>query len=283
MEGYRRVAPLRPVAPYVGGKKQLAARLVALIEQVPHATYAEPFVGMGGVFLRRSVAPKAEVINDASGDVANLFRVLREHYAPLMDLLRFRFTSRRDFDRLTATDPATLTDLQRAVRFLYLQRLAFGGKVAGRNFGVALRIPGRFDVTRLEPMLAELSERLADVVIENLGYAEFLDRYDAPDTLFYLDPPYFGSEDYYGAGLFERADFDRLAARLAALRGPFILSINDAPEIRAIFAAFALETVELTYTLAGADAASDARELIVTPPGLPRAATARDLFGDRVG
>jgi DNA adenine methylase len=278
MEGYRRVAPMRPVAPYVGGKKQLAARLVALIEQVPHATYAEPFVGMGGVFLRRSVAPKAEVVNDASGDVANLFRILREHYAPLMDLLRFTFASRRDFERLLATDPATLTDLQRAVRFLYLQRLAFGGKVAGRNFGVSLRMPGRFDVTRLEPMLAELAERLAGVVIENLGYAEFLDRYDADDTLFYLDPPYFGSEDYYGAGLFERADFARLASQPAALRGRFILSINDAPEIRAIFAAFALEAVELSYTLAGSDAAQDVRELIVTPHDLPRAERAATLF-----
>jgi DNA adenine methylase len=278
MEGYRRVAPMRPVAPYVGGKKQLAARLVALIEQVPHATYAEPFVGMGGVFLRRSVAPKAEVINDASGDVANLFRILREHYSPLMDLLRFTFAARRDFERLLATDPATLTDLQRAVRFLYLQRLAFGGKVAGRNFGVSLRMPGRFDVTRLEPMLAELSERLAGVVIENLDYAEFLDRYDADDTLFYLDPPYFGSEDYYGKGLFGRDDFGRLATRLAALRGPFILSINDAPEVRVLFAAFALEAVELSYTLPGSDAAQDVRELIVTPRGLPRTERAATLF-----
>ncbi len=278
MDYYRRVAPLRPVAPYVGGKKQLAGRLVALIAEIPHATYAEGFVGMGGVFLRRSAAPKAEVINDASGDVANFFRVLREHYAPMMDLLRFTFTARRDFERLLATDPAGLTDLQRAVRFLYLQRVAFGGKVAGRNFGVALRMPGRFDVTRLEPMLAELAERLGGVVIENLHYAEFLDRYDAQDTLFYLDPPYFGSEDYYGKGMFERADFARLAVRLAALRGPFILSINDVPEVRETFAAFDQEAVDLSYTLPGSDAAQDVRELIVTPRGLPRAARPATLF-----
>jgi DNA adenine methylase len=109
MDSYRPVAPLRPVAPYVGGKKRLAARLVESIESVPHATYAEAFVGMGGVFLRRRFAPRAEAINDYSGDVANFFRVLREHYAPLMDLLRYRFTSRREFERLAAVDPATLT------------------------------------------------------------------------------------------------------------------------------------------------------------------------------
>lgn len=116
------------------------------------------------------------------------------------------------------------------------------------------------------------------MIIECLPYGEFLERWDAEDTLFYLDPPYFGSEDYYGAGLFERADFGRLAARLARLRGPFILSINDAPETREIFGAFAIETVELSYTLPGADAAQDARELIVTPRSLPRRERAATLF-----
>lgn len=70
-----------------------------MIEQVPHRTYAELFVGMGGVFLRRSIAPPVEVINDLSGDVVTFFRILQRHYVPFMDLLRFRFTSRAEFER----------------------------------------------------------------------------------------------------------------------------------------------------------------------------------------
>lgn len=66
------VDPVKPVAPYIGGKRNLAKRLVALIETVPHRTYAEPFVGMGGVFLRRRLRPPAEVINDWSRDIYNL-------------------------------------------------------------------------------------------------------------------------------------------------------------------------------------------------------------------
>lgn len=273
----RRVASTRPVAPYIGGKKQLAGRLAAMIQAVPHEVYCEPFVGMGGVFLRRSRVPNAEVINDFSGDVVNFFRICQEHYTPLMDLLRYRFTSRREFERLTATDPATLTDLHRAVRFLYLQRLAFGGKVAGRSFGVSPELPGRFDVTKLEPMLADLSERLAGVTIENLPYGEFIGRYDKPGTLFYLDPPYFGSEDYYGKGSFGRPDFARLAAQLAGIDGLFILSVNDAPEIRATFSAFDIEAVDLTYTVNDGDGTA-ARELIITPAGLPRVRPAPGLF-----
>lgn len=70
------VAPLKGIAPYVGGKRHLAAQIVAAIERVPHTAYVEPFVGMGGVFFRRRARPRVEVINDASADVATLFRVL---------------------------------------------------------------------------------------------------------------------------------------------------------------------------------------------------------------
>ncbi len=69
-QAYRRVRPVHPAAAYIGGKKQLARRLVAMIAAVPHETYAEPFIGMGGVFLLRERAPKCEVINDIFGDVA---------------------------------------------------------------------------------------------------------------------------------------------------------------------------------------------------------------------
>lgn len=195
---FRPVAPVRPAAAYIGGKKRLAAELTRRIEAVPHATYAEPFVGMGGVFFRRAWAPACEVVNDISRDVATLFRILQRHYPQFMETLKFQITSRAEFERLAACDPSTLTDLERAARFLYLQRLAFGGKVAGRNFGVDTRGPARFDVTKLGPLLTEIHERLAGVIIECLPWADFLRRYDSPQTLFYLDPPYFGSEDDFG-------------------------------------------------------------------------------------
>jgi len=132
---YRQIAPVKPAAAYIGGKRQLAETIVKCIERIPHETYAEPFVGMGGVFLRRRKVPKGEIINDRSGDVATFFRILQRHYNPFMDMLRWQFTGRAEFERLLVSNPTTLTDLERAARFLYLQRTAFGGKVAGRNFG----------------------------------------------------------------------------------------------------------------------------------------------------
>lgn len=117
-------------------------------------------------------------------------------------------------------------------------------------------------MTRLAPMLEDVHERLAGVVLENLDWSDFLDRYDRPGTLFYLDPPYFGSEDDYGKALFRRDQFAALAAHLATIKGNFILSINDTPETRQIFAAFELREAELTYSIAGGKGAF-ARELIV--------------------
>ena len=194
-----------------------------------------------------------------------------------METLKFQITSRREFERLAATNADTLTDLERAGRFLYLQRLAFGGKVAGRNFGVDTGGPSRFDVTKLGPLLEEIHERLAGVVIECLSWSDFIERYDSPTTLFYLDPPYWGSESDYGAGVFTRADFIRLAVRLSSIAGKFILSVNDVPEMRDVLARFAIESVATRYTVAGGKW-SDVSEIIVNGPGRDVIAQVPDLL-----
>lgn len=122
------VSPCSPVAPYIGGKRNLADRIAGIISSIPHSTYAEAFVGMGGVFFRRSLRPAAEVINDYSRDVSNLFRILQRHYPQFLDTLKWQLCGRAEFDRLMKVDANTLTDLERAGRFLYLQRLALAGR-----------------------------------------------------------------------------------------------------------------------------------------------------------
>lgn len=254
------VQPVLPVAPWIGGKRNLARRICTLLDATPCTTYAEPFMGMGGIFLRRTSRPRAEVINDAGRDVANLFRILQRHYPQFLDTLRFQLTTRAEFYRLVDTNPDTLTDLERAARFLYLQRTAFGGKVSWRNFGVS---PGRFNLTTLEPMLEDLHSRLSGVVIECLDFAAFISRYDTPGTLFYLDPPYWGSEGDYGKHLFSRQDFQRLADGLRAIKGRFLLSINDVPAIRELFAWARLDEVQTTYTVGGNGQAKPGAELLI--------------------
>lgn len=261
------VAPTAPVAPWLGGKRNLARHICARIDAMDCTTYAEPFVGMGGVFLRRTRRPRCEVINDKGRDIANLFRILQRHYPQFLEVLRFQITTRSEFNRLVGTNPDTLTDLERAARFLYLQRIAFGGKVSGRNFGVSKDRPGRFNLTTLEPMLEDLHTRLAGVVIECLDWSEFLRRYDGPGTLFYLDPPYWGCEDDYGKAMFDRNDFARMANQLAAIQGRFLLSVNDVPQLRELFSWARIEAVTTTYSIGNHTGRGSVRaEVLISGP-----------------
>ncbi len=240
-----------PLAPWMGGKRNLAATIIKAIDLIPHRLYAEPFIGMGGIFFRRALRPKGEVINDISRDVVTLFRVLQRHYTAFADMMRWQLASRAEFERLAATDPETLTDLERAARFLYLQRMSFGGKVVRQTFGTVYDGPARFDVNKLMPMLEEVHDRLAGVIIERLPYAAFISRYDRQGTLFYLDPPYWGNETDYGAGIFVREDFQRLAEALRSLKGRFLMSLNDRKEVRDCFRDFNFRSLKTSYSVGG--------------------------------
>ncbi len=104
---------------------------------------------------------------------------------------------------------------------------------------------------------------MAGVIIECLGWAEFIDRWDRKGMLFYLDPPYWNGETDYGKGVFSRADFAALAKRLRRLKGRFILSINDLPEVRETFSGFKRAPVSLTYTISDRGSTA-AKELIIS-------------------
>lgn len=250
----------KPPAAYLGGKRNLAKPLCALIDAHPHRVYVEPFVGMGGVFLRRSSRPSVEIINDLSGDVANLFRIVRRHYQPFVDELHALPACRVEFERQKRVDPTTLTDIERAVRFLYLQRLAFGGVVEKRHFRVDRSAGSKFNLAKLRADLRALSRRLEPVIIEQMDYAEVIRRFDSAQTLFYLDPPYDGTVGY---GLdFGRDHFLAMAEQLGGIAGSFIMSINNTPFIREAFARFAIEEVETTWTVAQS-ASKRVTELII--------------------
>ncbi|MCT7666789.1 DNA adenine methylase [Shinella kummerowiae] len=258
------VSPVSPAAPYIGGKRVLSKTIIRKINAIAHDGYAEPFVGMGGIFLRRTMQPRMEAINDISGDVANLFRILQRHYPQFMEVLRFQITSRREYERLLKTDPSTLTDLERAARFLYLQRLAFGGKVQGQNFGVVRHGGGRFNLLKLAPLLEDIHERLAGVVIECLPWRTFMKRYDRPGMLFYLDPPYWGNERDYGIDAFGRNEFAEMAEALKALKGTFIVSLNAVQEVFDTFKDFRIEQVDCNYSIQGNGHRKPVREVIIS-------------------
>lgn len=256
------IQPIDPIAAYIGGKRKLSKKIIKKINQIPHKRYAEPFMGMGGVFLRRTQKPSVEIINDLNKDVINLFRVVQRHYNALLELCEYSLSSRDEFYRLRHIPREYLTDIERAYCFLYLQKHSFGGKV---DYGGLNINRGSFNKAVLHKKIKLLHHRLSGVFIECLPYEEFLDRQDKPDTLFYLDPPYYGTETYY-KDFFTKDDFQKLASLLKNLKGYFILSINDVPEIRALFKGFHFETVQIKYSC-NAKTTKQSQELIISNYG----------------
>lgn len=247
-----------------------------------HLTYVEPFAGAAALFFVKPPS-QVEVLNDINGEMVNLYRVVKHHLEELYKQFKWALTSRQNWEWLQSTPPETLTDVQRAARFLYLQKLAFGGKVDGQSFGYSVQSRPKFSIFSLEQDLADAHYRLSHTNIEHLDWADVVRRYDRPETLFYCDPPYLETEGY---GVeFGIEQYELLAHLAGSVQGHMLISINDHPEVRRIFSAFPVKEVDYEYTVGGSTRAAQVTELIygnwrggVVPP--PRGQ--RPLF-DQIG
>lgn len=227
----------------VGGKNRLAKRIINLFP--PHRCYVEPFAGGAQVFFHKP--PSAvEILNDLDGEIINFFRVCQSHPEELIRCLRYYLASRRWFELLKNTDPQILTDIHRAVRLFYIRKTAFGGRILSPTFGYGVSSLPRFRPSRIPDIITRTHQRLQNVQIEWLPYQQILKRYDSKQTLFYLDPPYWKLPYYHHN--FKDDDFIELAALMAGIKGKFILSLNSTPEVRELFQAFHITTVELSYS-----------------------------------
>lgn len=228
---------------YIGGKNRLARHIISLLPK--HTTYVEPFAGGAQVFFHKEPS-EVEVLNDLDGEIINFFRICQWHYEELVRYLRFCIVSRKLYDLLKNTDPKSLTDIQRAGRFFYLQKNCYGGLVLKQNYHYTITKRPNYTVSRVPEILKATHERLQRVQLECLPYEEILERYDRTTTLFYLDPPYYDRKLYRFN--FTHDDFVALNDRLRKLKGKFILSLNDVAEVRTIFSQFRIKPVKLAYS-----------------------------------
>jgi DNA adenine methylase len=229
--------------PYIGGKRRLAKRLIALIPE--HRTYVEPFAGGAQVFFHKPRSA-VEVLNDVDDEIVNFLRVVQRHPHELARWLRWQPASRRLFEWYQAPPPSSLTDIERAARFLYLQKNAWSGRVHRQNFHYSVAHTANYSPARLPARLIAAATRLDQVQIEHAPYEAVLRRYDADSSFFMCDPPYVGVNLYHYN--FSDQQFIELAAQLATLKGKFLLSVNDCPQAREWFGRFHTRPIALTYT-----------------------------------
>jgi DNA adenine methylase len=228
---------------YIGGKNRLAKQIIQLLPE--HTTYVEAFAGGAQVFFHKEPS-KVEVLNDLDGELINFLKVCQWHHEELIRFMQYLVVSRAWFQIFSQMDPATMTDVQRAVRFLYLQKNCFGGLILKQHYHYGVIQRPNYNPKRIPEVIRAAHQRLQQVQIESLPYQEVLQRYDRPTTLFYLDPPYWRRKLYKFN--FTDDDFRLLEQRLHGIKGRFILSLDDHPEVRKLFGNWHLVPVEIMYT-----------------------------------
>lgn len=184
----------RPALRYFGGKFRLANWI---IEEMPaHICYVEPFGGAMGVMLRKPPAV-FEIYNDLDGEVVNFFKMLREQPDELLRLIALTPYSREE--QRQAFEEEEISDIERARR-LYVRcwQSHGGGRTqwrTGWRYQVSVkRGRSQIDDWNMTDHLWPIINRIKKIQIEHADAIDVIKRFDRPDTLFYIDPPYLQSE-----------------------------------------------------------------------------------------
>ena len=225
---------MKSFIPWMGGKSLLAKKIV---EQFPDdiERYIEVFGGGGSVLFYKGNHAELEVYNDFNSCLVNLFRCVKYHRAELQREISGYFNSREIFDEIKGKMKISgFTDIQRAAMFYVQIKISYGSNL--RTFSCK-------EHNLSSDFLEEVEKRLEKVVIENKDFENLIKVYDRPKALFYCDPPYHRTENYYDAD-FMKNDHERLKAVLSQIKGRFILSYNDDEYIRELYKNYEIIPVE---------------------------------------
>ncbi len=277
----------------VGNKSSILHILYAVFP-MKYGRFVDVFGGSGSVLLGKPEVHPFEVYNDFDKNLVNLFRCMKDRTMATVREIGFcNLNSREDFNAIrkffeqdiTAFDDRYLTeeleltklilpppeakelqelrtritsdyDVRRAAMFLKLLRYSYSS-------GCKSFASQPFDIRKLFELIKELEDRMANVVVENQDFETLIKHYDRPDTFFYADPPYFSTEDMYAIG-FNWDDHVRLRDTLANIKGKFLLSYNDCPEIRQLYEGFSLFDFSRTHSMAQRyEAGKEFKELLI--------------------
>ena len=214
---------------WVGGKKALRDEILARFPR-NYKRYIEVFGGAGWVLFHKPPGNDFEVFSDFNGNLVNLYRCVREQPEALRNELRYMLNSRLDFEYMKGMlhSRAVLPDVRRAAYYYALIRYSYAAGTS--TFGSQPHA-----MWNNFPLIESAAGRLQKVVIENKDCVKLIRQYDRPESFFYCDPPYYNADQYYEAVSSDGFDHAGLADALLGIKGKFLLSYNDCPEIRALY------------------------------------------------
>ncbi len=275
----------------VGNKSSILHILYAVFP-LKYGRFIDVFGGSGSVLLGNPKPPPFEVYNDFDRNLVNLFRCMKERtMATIRELGFCNLNSREDFNAIkkffeyeTFTDeyfgeelflteimfpPPEAKELQelrtritqdydvrRAALFMKLLRYSYSSGC--KSFAAQ-----PMDIRKIFGLIKELERRMSSVIVENQDFEALIKHYDRPDSFFYADPPYFSTEDMYAVG-FNWQDHVRLRDTLQNIKGRFLLSYNDCPEIRELYQGFSIFDFSRVHSMAQRyDAGKEFKELLI--------------------
>lgn len=256
---------MNPPISWVGGKRRLLPEILIRFP-VAFDSYIEVFGGSGAVLFGKKPTPY-EVWNDFNGDLFNMFYCIKYKHLAFLQELRFLPLNSRDefnlmlrfingeefalqdmqeelvlaqvyFDEPDAkmlaeilTRRCTLGDVSRASAFYKLNRYSYGSGM--KSFGCQ-----PCDIRKTYILIWEAHRRLSGTVhLEHKDFEALTRQYDGPNAFFYYDPPYYNSEKPYAVH-FPREDHYRLRDLAGSMKGKFMISYGDVPEIRQLYKGF---------------------------------------------
>lgn len=232
---------MKPPICRMGGKSKLRKTIIEMMPQ--HTCYVELFFGAGWVYFGKEPS-KVEVINDIDKELTNLFRMIKYHAPEIERQLEYEFSGRDIFEEYKNCTIEYLTEINRAVRFLYLITQSFAGRGGVYGYGTSTKpSPQIF----YKNVLGELKERLRNTYVENLSFEKIIDKYDREHSFFFCDPPYFETTGY--GNTFGEKEHLLLKDKLSNIKGKFLLTINDHKNVRDWYKEFNIKEVQVNYSV----------------------------------
>ena len=264
-------AKAKPFLKWAGGKGSL---IHTLSEFVPasFSRYIEPFVGGGAFFF--SLAPERAILGDSNSELINAYTVVRDNPAELMATLGTYRNTKDEFYRIRALNTDELSPVDRAARFIYLNKTCFNGLYRVNRQGEFNTPYGNNPRARFfdEENLLLVSKRLRNVTLMCSDFDSVLRKAKKGDFV-YLDPPYMPISEFsdfkrYTANQFREPEQMRLAQTFKALheKGCFLLLSNsDHPKILDWYAGFKAVTVNAPrFINCLGDRRGHVKELLIT-------------------
>ena len=222
---------------YIGGKKFQAKWIANHFPK--HDTYVEPFGGAFWVYLVGNINANKNVYNDYNRYISNIFYCIKHHREEFYKVLKsYKPQSKQLFNKfykelIPLNYQLELGNIETAAKYIYLQTQTFSG--SNLEKATFMDLKGKYK-SKYEQFFEKLVNpkyivklnNISDV--ENLSYENCIKKYDSKNTLFYCDPPYFKMEDYY-IKEFGRDEHLKLANTLKSIKGKFVLSYYDFPEL----------------------------------------------------